>query len=53
MSNPQVYQEFQQARKNNDDPNEYLNKIVNGFEQGKKQQWNNIMSQFNGINAQK
>lgn len=46
--NPQAYQEFQQARKNNDNPNEYLNKVVGGFSPEKQQQWNNMMS---GINA--
>ena len=48
--NPQAYQEFQQARKNNDDPNEYLNKVVNGFSPEQKQQWSQMMSQFGGIN---
>lgn len=45
--NPQAYQEFQQARKNNDNPNEYLNKVVGGFTPEKQQQWNSII---NGIN---
>lgn len=45
--NPQAYQEFQQARKNNDDPQEYLNKITNGFNDQQKQQWNSMMGQFN------
>ena len=44
--NPQAYQEFQQARKNNDDPNEYLNKIVGGFTPEQQQQWNAMMGQF-------
>ena len=47
-TNPQVYQEFQQARKNNIDPNEYLNKVVGNFNPQQREQWNNIM---NGINA--
>ena len=48
---PQAYQEFQQARKNKEDPNEYLNKVVGGFTPEQQQQWNNMMSQFNGINT--
>ena len=44
--NPQAYQEFQQARKNNDDPNEYLNRVVNGFSPEQKKQWDSMMSQF-------
>ena len=55
-ANPQAYQEFQKARENNDDPNEYLNRVVNGFNPQQKQQWNNMMGQFtnqNGINTQK
>ena len=43
-TNPQVYQEFQQARKNNIDPNEYLNNVVNGFTPEQRQQWNNMMN---------
>lgn len=53
-ANPQAYKEFQQARKNNDDPNEYLNRVVNGFSPEQKQQWNTMMGQFNqnnGINS--
>ena len=46
-ANPQAFKEFQQARKNNDDPNEYLNRVVNGFNPQQKQQWNNMMGQFN------
>ena len=47
-TNPQAYKEFQQARKNNMDPNEYLNKVVDNFNPQQKEQWNSIM---NGINA--
>ena len=50
--NPQAYQEFQQARKNNTDPNEYLNQVVNGFNPQQKQQWEKMMSQINGIKTQ-
>lgn len=46
--NPQAYQEFQQARKNNDDPKEYLNKVTNNFSEEQKQQWSNMI---NGINT--
>ena len=51
--NPQVFQEFQQARKNNDNPQEYLNKITNGFNPQQKQQWDNLMSMINnnGVNS--
>lgn len=43
---PQAYQEFLKAKNDNIDPNEYLNKIVNGFSPEKKQQWNAMMGQF-------
>ena len=51
--NPQMFQEFQQARKNNDNPQEYLNKITNGFNPQQKQQWDNLMSMINnnGVNS--
>ena len=45
--NPQAYQEFQEARKNNTDPQEYLNKIVGGFNPQQQEQWNNMMTMFN------
>ena len=48
--NPQAYQEFQQARKNKDDPKEYLNKITSNFSQEQKQQWDSMMGQFNRQN---
>ena len=44
--NPQMYKDYQEARQNNVNPNEYLNKITNGFNQEQKDQWNNLM---NGI----
>lgn len=50
--NPQAYQEFQQARKNNQDPQEYLNKIMNGFNPEQQQQWNNLMNAFNNQQKQ-
>lgn len=46
MTNPQAYQEFQQARKENKDPNEYLNQITNGFNPQQKKQWESMMKQF-------
>lgn len=46
--NPQAYKEYQQARKNNDDPNEYLNKVVNGFNPQQRQTWDTMIK---GINA--
>jgi hypothetical protein len=48
--NPQAYREFQQARKNNENPQEYLNKVVNGFNPEQRQQWNGMMGQFNQQN---
>ena len=51
--NPQAYQEFQQARKNNDNPNEYLSKVVDNFSPQKKEQWDSMMNQFgNSIKKQ-
>lgn len=46
-ANPQAYQEFQQARKNNADPNQFLNKVTSRFSPKQQQQWNNMMGQFN------
>ena len=46
--NPQAYKEYQQARKNNDNPNEYLDKVVDSFNPEQKQQWQTMM---NGINT--
>ena len=53
MTNPQVYKEFQEARQNNMNPNEYLNKITNNFNQEQKQQWEMFMKNFNGMNSNK
>jgi len=47
MRNPQAFKEFQQARKDNLNPEEYLNKIVGGFNPQQKQQWDSMMKQFN------
>lgn len=46
--NPQAFREYKEARKNNVNPNEYLNKIVNGFTPEQKQSWQSFI---NGINA--
>lgn len=52
--NPQAFKEYQQARKNNVDPNEYLNNIVNGFSPEQRKEWDAMMGQFNqGVNAKK
>ena len=39
MTNPQIYKEFQEARNNNMNPQEYLNKITSNFNEQQKQQW--------------
>ena len=46
-TNPQAYQDFQEARKNNVNGEEYLNKVMNGFNQQQIQQWNNLMRGIN------
>ena len=45
--NPQAYQEFENARKNNEDPNKYLNKVMGGFNPEQKKQWEDMMNMFN------
>lgn len=45
--NPQAYQEFQKARQDNINPNEYLNRVVNGFNPQQRQQWQQMMGGFN------
>lgn len=49
--NPQAYKDFIQAKKDNVDPNEYLSKVVGGFNPQKRQQWDNMMGQFNQQNT--
>lgn len=49
--NPQAFKEYQQARENKVNPEEYLNQIVNRFTPEQKQEWNNTMNQLNGINT--
>ena len=46
-TNPQMYQRYQKARQNNEDPNTLLDEIVGGFDTQKKQQWDGLMQQFN------
>ena len=44
-TNPQAYQKYQLARKNNN-PEEVLNETVNNFTPQQRQQWNQMMSMF-------
>ena len=46
--NPQAFQEYQKAKQDNVNPNEYLNKITGGFNNQQKEQWN---AMINGINV--
>ena len=48
-TNPQAFQKYQMARKNNN-PQELLNETINEFSSEQKQQWDNMMQQF-GINT--
>ena len=45
-TNPQAFQKYQEARKNNN-PNDLLNETVNGFSPEQKQEWDNMMNMFN------
>lgn len=45
--NPQAFQNYSQAKKDNVSPEEYLNKIVEGFNPQQKQQWKQMMGMFN------
>ena len=50
--NPQAYKEFQEARQNNVNPQEYLNQITNGFTPEQRQQWESMVGNYqqnNGI----
>ena len=50
-TNPQAYQRYQEAKKNNN-PNDLLNETVNGFNPNQRQEWDNMMGMFNsGINS--
>ena len=44
--NPQAFQKYQQARKNNN-PQDLLNETVNNFNPQQRQQWDNMMQMFN------
>ena len=44
--NPQAFQRYQEARKNNEDPNQLLNETINGFSPQQKQQWQKMMGQY-------
>jgi len=44
--NPQAYNQFQQARKNNENPQEYLNKITSNFNPQQQQEWNKLFQQM-------
>lgn len=46
-TNPQAYKRYQEARQNNEDPNQLLNETINGFNPQQRQQWNSVMQGFN------
>lgn len=49
--NPQAFQRYQEARKNNN-PNDLLNETINGFNPNQRQEWDSVMGMFNnGINS--
>lgn len=50
-TNPQAFKRYQEAKKNNEDPNQFLNETINGFNPNQRQQWNSMMGQFNNINT--
>ena len=45
--NPQAFQEYQRAKQDNVNPNEYLNKITGGFNDQQKEQWNAMINDIN------
>ncbi len=47
-TNPKAFQEFQKARQNNVDPNEYLSKVTGNFNKQQKEQWDSMMSSLRG-----
>lgn len=51
MLNPQMFKRYQEAKQNNEDPNALLNETINGFNTQQKQQWQQMMGMFNGINT--
>ena len=44
-ANPQMFQKYQEAKKNNN-PNDLLNETVNGFNPQQRQQWDSMMGMF-------
>ena len=44
--NPQAYQKYQEARKNNN-PQDLLSETVNNFTPQQRQHWDSMMSMFN------
>jgi len=44
--NPQAFQKYQEARKNNN-PNDLLNETINNFTPQQQQQWQQFMNMFN------
>ena len=47
MISPQAFKDYQEAKQNNVNPNEYLNKITSGFNPQMKQQWDSMMKGIN------
>lgn len=45
-TNPQAFQKYQEARKNNN-PQDLLNETVNGFNPQQRQQWEQMMGMLN------
>lgn len=50
-TNPQAFQKYQEARKNNN-PQDLLNETVNNFNPQQRQQWEQMMGMFNQQNTQ-
>ena len=51
--NPMAFQKYQEARKNNN-PQDLLNETVNNFSPQQRQQWEQLMNNFNmGQNTSK
>ena len=48
MMNPQAYKRFQEAKQNNENPNDLLNETINSFNPQQKQQWQQMMNMFGG-----
>ena len=50
MTNPQAFKELEEARKNNVDPQEYLNKITGAYSKEQKEEWDMLMQSI-GMNT--